>query len=156
MIFLTANPFGCEGDNALRLKSYHGKYITVNENGTVTADEVKRGPPINVEILDQNMIALKALGSDGKYLHAQDENDGYRINVQKSRVGPWEKFVVEDHLNGKVALKTVHGRYFVAEMDGRLIADSRKVDDLEKFSVECVPITHANGRFNKMRSCSIK
>ena len=102
------------------------------------------------------MIALKDLGSDGKYLHAQDENDGYKINVQKSRVGPWEKFLVEDHFNGKVALKTVHGRYFVAEKNGRLIADSGKVDDLEKFSVECVPITHATGRFNNMRSFSIK
>ena len=59
-------------------------------------------------------------------------------------------------MNGKVALKTGDGRYFVAEMDGRLIADSRKVDDLEKFSVECVPITHIKGRFNKMRSFSIK
>ena len=138
------------------MKSNHGKYLTVSENGTVTADAVKRGRPFNVEILEGNMIALKYLGDDGKYLHAQDENDGYRIDVQKSRLGPWEKFWVEDHLNGKVALKTVHGRYFVAETDGRLIADSSNVDDLEKFSVECVPITHVNGRFNKMRSCSIK
>ena len=129
------------------MKSYHGKYITVNENGTVTADEVKRGPPISVEILEGNMIALKDLGSDGKYLHAQDENDGYRIDVQKSRVGPWEKFVVEDHFNGKFALKTVHERYVVAEIDGRLVADSKKVDDLEKFSVECVPIMHVHGKF---------
>ena len=132
------------------MKSYYGKYITVNENGTVTADGIKRGRPINVEIIEGNFIALKDMGHKGKYLHAEDQKSGYGINVQKSKVGPWEKFVVEDHFNGKFALKTVHERYVVAEIDGRLVADSKKVDELEKFSIECVPIMHVHGKFIKM------
>ena len=38
---------------------------------------------------------------------------------------------------GTIALKTAHGRYVVAERDGRLRADRTAVGDWEKFRPEC-------------------
>ena len=56
----------------------------------------------------------------GKYAVA--ESDG-RMNANRDRIGPWEKFQLIRNNDGTVSLKSHHGKYVVAESDGRLNAN---------------------------------
>ncbi len=60
------------------------------------------------------------------------------MQVTKSMRDLWEEFTVEPQAGGTIALKTAHGRYVVAEPDGRLRGDRTVADIWERFSTECI------------------
>ena len=71
---------------------------------------------------------------------AEDENSGYEINANRSDLGAWEVFTVEEQTGGTYALKTAHGRYLIAESDGKLKGLHRSAGSLERFTPECIGI----------------
>jgi hypothetical protein len=120
------------------LKSYFGKYVVAELDGTANVDRIKRDiwEIFTVEDLGSSRISL--VSHHGKYLVAEDENAGYDINANRDNRGPWEIFTVEKQANETIALKTAHGRYVVAEPDGRLRGDRTVADIWERFSTECI------------------
>ena len=130
-----SNAFGC---NKVALKSYFGKYVVAELDGTANVNRINRDvwEMFSVENLGSNKISL--ISHHGKYLVAEDGKAGYDINANRDNRGPWEIFKVEKQEGETIALKTAHGRYVVAEPDGRLRGDRTVADIWERFSTECI------------------
>ena len=74
----------------------------------------------------------------GRYMVA--EPDGM-ARANRSRVGPWERFVLIEHGGGQVSLRGAHGMYLVAEPDGGAKADRWQIGGWERFQ----KIDHPDG-----------
>ena len=91
----------------------------------------------SIEHLDDNRVALKS--QNGKYLVAEDRSTNYEVNANSDDIGENEKFTIISHSDESVSFRTSHGRYIVAERDGRLRADRTWMRAWEKFRLECNP-----------------
>ena len=106
-------------------------------NANANRDWKRSWEKFTVEQLGSNKIALKSV--HGKYFAAENECAGYAVNANRDHCRSWETFTVEvqDDFCG-VALKTAHGRYVVAELDGTLRADRTWKRTWETFWPECI------------------
>jgi len=87
-----------------------------------------------------DLISLKS--HHGKYLVA--EADG-RLNANRDRIGSWEKFTILDPNNtastreakygDTISLRSYHGKYVVAEVDGKAKADRTAIGPWEKWTI---------------------
>ena len=60
-----------------------------------------------------------ALQVEGKYVAAENGGDDAGIvHANRTAIGPWETWTLEHQLDGRVALKSVNGRYLSAEQGG--------------------------------------
>ena len=78
----------------------------------------------------------------GKYLKAEEKSwycpwCDWHIKAESSSIGSDEKFKVEKQSGGKIALKTDHGRYVVAEDNNELNGDRKSIGSWEKFTPQC-------------------
>ena len=123
----------------IALRSYHGKYVAAKDDGSANADRDKRGPldVFDVERISGNNIALKA-AFNRKYLIAESANSEYEVNANSDSRGSNVELTIEPQKGNTYAFKTTHGRYLVAESDGRLRGDRTNVGIYEKFSIECI------------------
>ena len=132
---VVSSTFGC---NKISLKSYFGKYIVAESDGTVNAIGVNPyiRETFTVEEWGSNGISLRAY--NGKYLAAEDENQAFDIKANRDVRRSWETFTVEKQTGGTISLKTAHGRYVTSEPDGRLIGDRKVSLKWESFRAECI------------------
>ena len=80
-----------------------------------------------------------------KFLSARDEEENFEIQADRSEAKKWERFEVVPLPRGKIALKTFHGKYVVAEDDDSLRADRNDVAKWETFNPECT----SNGKYQR-------
>ena len=59
------------------------------------------------------IIALKKTGGDGNYITAEKYANDNQLLARANAIGPWEKFVVESHPNGGIALKALSNNKYV-------------------------------------------
>ncbi|MCB1025448.1 MAG: hypothetical protein KDB79_13715 [Acidobacteria bacterium] len=104
--------------------------IMVVADSTIAQNAVRYGSKISFK------------SARGKYLVA--EQDG-NANFNRTTAGPWEHFVIVNarnpsdrgpvRFNDKVALRSAHNKYVVAEQDGRLNANRDKIGPWETFTI---------------------
>jgi hypothetical protein len=139
-------------NDLISLKSSHGKYLVAEADGRLNANRDQIGPWEKFRILDPNNIAstrevrygdIISLHSDhGKYVVA--EADG-RANANRDAIGPWEKWTILDPNNpnsgsvipddGRIALKSFHGKYMVAEADHTVNANRDAIGPWEIWAI---------------------
>lgn len=100
------------------LKSVHGKYIAIQEDGSVVADrddivdgDTETSLGISMDILGSTSIQSI---SNGKYISAQ--NDGTLICDRDTGDGPWEKIHIRLGPTG-FCFQSCHGKYLSAQDD---------------------------------------
>ncbi|MFK7908499.1 MAG: FISUMP domain-containing protein [Chitinophagales bacterium] len=79
----------------------------------------------------KNIIALKTINNH--YLSAHN-GGGSSLTSNKTKVGTWETFTMEELGNNKVSLKTHNGHYVVAENGGAVNANRARVGTWETFT----------------------
>ena len=123
----------------MALKSYFGKFVVAESDGTANANGVKRYPweTFSAGHLGSSRILLRSLHR--KYLVAEDGNLGYYINANRHVSGSWEIFTVEKQTGETITLKTAHGRYVTATPDGSLRGDRIVAGTRGRFKPECIP-----------------
>ena len=62
----------------------------------------------------------------------------HEVNANRPKRGPWEIFKVLKQPDGTYGFMTAHGRYLVAEGNGRLRGDRKELNNWEKFTPECI------------------
>lgn len=83
-----------------------------------------------------NVFTLRA--SNGQYVCAEMGGDDIgTVNANRDRVGPWESFTMLPQPDGRVAIRTVNGRFFCAEGGGGgdLHANRTVIGPWEHFTV---------------------
>ena len=109
------------------LKSVHGKYLSAQPDGRAewNRDRADAWEYFHLENRKGGKITLK--GAHGKYVSAQPDGS-VQINREAAPLGGWEEFTVETHIiqpTGSsgyevVRLKSIHGKYLSAQLDGRV------------------------------------
>ena len=94
-----------------------------------------------VEGVDEGTVAFKSF--HGKYLSADSQEEGSKINANKDERGLGETFTIMENKkikkwNSYVALKSKIGRYIVAKKNGGLNIWRFLVKGFEKFYPECL------------------
>ena len=123
----------------MSLRSYFGKYLVAELDGTANANSVKRYHWETFSVRDLGPTSVLLLSHHRKYLVAEDRNEGYDINANRHDSGRWEIFTVEKQAGENITLKTAHGRYVTAQPDGSLRGDRTVAGTWERFIPECVP-----------------
>ncbi|MGY3793292.1 hypothetical protein [Aquimarina sp. 433] len=104
-----------------------------NEEKAFEAFETYTDVPIGATIV--------LIANNGKYVSS--ENGKKPINANRTRIGSWEKFVVVDAGNGKIALKGNNGKYLSSENgEKRMYCNVNNVWAWQKFKV----VKLGNGR----------
>ena len=132
MILVEHNLFGCKETETcmVTIKSYHGKYISAEENGNANAK--KDQPEIwTVTFVNQNKVNFKS--AFNKYLVAEPNGDA---NANRDVATEFTEFTAIDRGNGLFNFKSYHGKYLVAVHSGGLYANRADPDTWELFKVE--------------------
>ena len=142
-----------ENTRTIALRGAHGKYLSSEPDGDAKA----RGPRLRSwerwVMRDLNGGVLKSgdrvtlLGHHGGYLVADIKNEGggdrFLAKADRKAASTWERWEItangraigEEIRNGDlVSLRSHHGRYLVAEPDGRAEADRTRIGAWEKWS----------------------
>lgn len=72
-------------------------------------------------------IALSAYG------HPLTAEPSGRVCLDRSQIGDWEKFWIENHPDGRVSLRSFTGQYLSCEPDGSVAANRSAAGDWESF-----------------------
>eukprot|EP00296_Roombia_truncata_P007561 JP446005.1.p1 GENE.JP446005.1~~JP446005.1.p1 ORF type:complete len:682 (+),score=283.22 JP446005.1:22-2046(+) len=138
----------------LALKTHHGKFIVAEGDGSANANSKHRSSQqeaftiINAQATNSkgmvrfgDTIALKSYAN--KWVVAEKSGEA---NANRVGLGPWEKFTILSTKNHKsraivrmddsVAFHSVHGKYLVAENDGRLRANRPHRRSYETFYIK--------------------
>ena len=132
---------GGGGGDCVSLRGCHGKYLVAEKDGSVNADRTAVGPWEKFTLITHPDGSVSFRSHHGKYLVA--ESDG-RLNANRTAMGPWEKFRVRysggtqpavavgaaSPMKPKystVSLMSHHGKYVVAEPNGKAHANRDKV-----------------------------
>ena len=94
-----------------------------------------------VEGVGEGIVAFKSFY--GKYLSAESQEEGRKINANKDERGLGEAFTIMEKKKNKkrnayIALKSNVGRYIVAKRNGGLNIWKFRVKGFEKFYPECL------------------
>jgi len=133
------------GNYKIALKSHHNKYLVAASNGAANANGVNRGPSeiFTIDFLPGGKVAFKSRYN--KYVCAEKDgrlvaNRGWRRSWEMFKleiVNPNEDLVKYNNLAGKrIALRSVHNRYVVAELNGAANANRSWRRSWEAFKVE--------------------
>ncbi len=136
----------------ISLKSHHGKYLVAEADGRLNANRDRIGSWEKFKLLDPNntgstrevkygdTISLRS--HHGKYVVA--EADG-RANANRDAIGAWEKWTVWDPNNpnsravipdnGRMALKSYHNKYMVAEANHTVNANRSAIGPWETWAI---------------------
>lgn len=137
------------------LKSAHGKFVTVELNGSVTNTRTETGAWEQFNLVSQDgrplqdgsIVALQSW--TGKWVCAEQGGGGVVI-ADRGSVGPWESFqLVFSPDGGTVAFLAwdrVH--YLCAEPDGRVNATRTQIGPWETFSLDPAIQAGAGGEFS--------
>ena len=140
-LFVVSNNIGCY-TSTVALKSYSGKYVVAESDGTANANRTKSNLiSTGFTVEDRGTGRISLLSHYGKYLFAVDRNGGYTINANRAirhGTGQGGVFTVEKQAGGTIALKTAHGRYVGTASDGRLMGSRTDASIWERFSPECL------------------
>ena len=114
-------------EGKVAFKSVHGKYLSAQPDGRAewNRDRADAWEYFHLENRKGGKITLK--GAHGKYVSAQPDGS-VQINREAAPLGGWEEFTVETHIiqpTGSsgyevVRLKSIHGKYLSAQLDGRV------------------------------------
>jgi len=139
-------------NDLISLKSHHGKYLVAEADGRLNANRDRIGSWEKFTILDPNNTAstrevkygdtISLRSYHGKYVVA--EADG-RANANRDAIGEWEKWTILDPNNpssraiipddGKIALKSFHGKYMVAEANHTVNANRDAIGAWEIWAI---------------------
>jgi len=139
-------------NDLISLKSYHGKYLVAEADGRLNANRDQVGPWEKFTILDPNNTAstrevrygdvISLRSYHGKYVVA--EADG-KAKADRTAIGPWEKWTILEPNNpnsrasipddGKIALKSFHGKYLVAEANHTVNANRAAIGPWETWAI---------------------
>ena len=132
----------CQLPSKIVLKSFHGKYLSVESNQKIKAnsEEVLAWEIFDVHEVNAGRMQIGLsvkLGGDGpvRYLGGHTNQ---RLFAAKKLQG-WETWTVECLGENKIALKSYHGWYLGATSTGWLFG-ANKIGDWEKWTFESAPV----------------
>ena len=111
-------------------KSYHGKFMSAQPNGTIECNRNHLLPWEKFTIVDgeNGKVGLKSV--HGKYVSAQPDGS---LTCDRPWLQGWELFTMEE-VDGKVGLKGHHGKYISAQPDGTITCDRDWLQGWELFA----------------------
>ena len=136
----------------ISLRSYHGKYLVAENNGTANANRTKIGA---WEKWDMNLInfntsdirygdTVSLRATHGKYLVAENSGAVTAKGTQLSPLGEWTLVrpgkgnpTAPIVCGSMVGLRSIHGKYLVAESNDRVNADRNNLQAWETFTINC-------------------
>ncbi|MFH1465700.1 MAG: beta/gamma crystallin-related protein [Pseudomonadota bacterium] len=136
----------------INLRSHHGRYLVAEADGNLNANreraqsweqfEIVRSGPTRHECLLSFGDVISLRSCHGKYVVAEANGEA---NANRGAIGDWERFVViRSGLTAHqsfvshgdvISLRSCHGRYVVAEADGRARADRGAIGDWERWRI---------------------
>ncbi len=139
--------------DTVALKSYHGTYLVAEADGRANADRAALGPWEQFRIVRSGPSTLANYVSYGDLVSLESHHGRYLVaesdgsaNANREKIGGWERFRVwrtGDSLHGSfvtigdtISLESYHGRFLVAESDGRANANREKVGGWERWRIE--------------------
>lgn len=136
------------------LKTHHGRFVKATPSGELLGDASQALTWEAFEIMDDSgrasgwnvkygaKISLRT--HHGKFVVA-DEN--HKTKADRTKVGAWEQLTIVNPANhsdrgalacgSKVALRSTHGRYVVAESDHKMRANRTAIGPFEIFTLQC-------------------
>jgi len=126
----------------IALKSNNNKYVTSTEGGEINASATDIGPKEKFEVVfskEDFKIALKSYPNQ-KYLAVEiDSANDNTVSANQDNQGDEAEFTIEFFDTDKVALKSCHDKYIVAEGD-LIDANHKDITQRETFTLEFVEI----------------
>lgn len=115
-MFVCRRHLYCVMNELVYVRSYHGRYLCAEPNGTVVADRQvpKEWETWSITKQGDNLI-LRSF--HGKYLCA--ESNGQMI-ANRDHAREWEHFLISKN-GSNIALRSYHGKFVCAEPDGRVV-----------------------------------
>jgi hypothetical protein len=136
------------------LQANSGKFIYSTSNGLAASAEKPPVPDSEKWLIEQVQtpqgLKLAIRSSFGKWMSAQPDGS---LTVNRDGVGDWERFTVENRPNGFFLLKTAHGAYLTAEIDGSVVAKSKAISGLALFKNNPIPLLAGNANVALQRKC---
>ena len=113
------------------LKSYQGKYLSVQRNGTVQWNREAIGPWETV-ILETAGIGYAIKSCQGKYLSVQPDGT---VQWNRDKIGLCETVILETAGPG-YAIKSCHGKYLLVQPDGTVQWNREAIGQCETVILE--------------------
>lgn len=110
-------------------------FVSVKDKKTVIHSE-KFNPLTRVIMIDgyseDCTSRIFLISNDGYYLSANPNNT---LVVDRLKLGPWEKFKIQNLSDGYIALLSAHGKYLSTEINGIVTASADRIGDSQKFKL---------------------
>jgi hypothetical protein len=124
-----------QAPNVVALFTSFGKYLTAQENGTLTAESFKPGNSQYFTKFEYSNGKVALQSAYGKFMWASPDGT---LEARSHRIGSWEMFEKVANKDGNVALKDAWGRYISVGLpeDTRALITNRatSIGDMERFT----------------------
>jgi hypothetical protein len=136
----------------IALRSSHGKYLVAEADGNLNANRAEQGPWEKFTVVDPDNPQSTAWVSFGDLITLRSYHGKYVVAgsagetaADRTVIGPWERWRIENsvtptstenvHFGNRIALKSFHSLYLVAEPEGITHANRTEIGDWERWEL---------------------